>query len=216
MPHLRRLVRAARDAQRLDQDPLERLIAPRFRRGQRTAFRAASVARLVDAIRSAPCRWDARERDVAIVQFLFATGLRRAELARLRAGDIDFAARLCAVDGKTGHRRLPISALAIAAAQTLFRGCAPDETCVRSVRAIELAFARIVARTGIAVSPHRLRHGFASELAAAGVDPFVLRDLLGHRGIAASLHYVHLHGERSRAAVESIERALQGHIPSMP
>ncbi len=162
-------------------------------------------------------------RDRALLAVLYGTGIRVSECAGLREGDVDGAARLLRVIGKGGDERtLPLSPLvAQALAQyraargpalkgaPLFRGRA-GASLTRG-----LIYQRVRTLAGRAqlpkkVTPHLLRHTFATHLIRNGENLVTLRDLLGHRQITSTQVYLHLTAEDLRRAIDRhpIERLL--------
>jgi integrase/recombinase XerC len=144
-----------------------------------------------------------RARDVAILELLYATGLRVSELAGLDVEAIDREARTVRVLGKGRKERVvPYGG---AAAQALdaylgpraatrgavFVGARGGRLGVRSIRAI---VARAARAAGLArrVTPHTLRHTFATHLLDAGADLRVIQELLGHSRLSTTQRYTHV------------------------
>lgn len=146
------------------------------------------------------------------------TGLRRGELFALEWPNVDFAAKLLRVEGKTAKtfqtRELPLNAEVISVLRRWwmqngqpragFVFAAGDERLanLRKSFGVVLKAAGIKNTKAGRVSWHSLRHSFGSRLAAAGVDAATLRDLLGHRDLEVTNRYIHSDAERKRAAVE--------------
>lgn len=159
-----------------------------------------------------------RYRDVALLELLCGTGLRRVELARLQVSDLDTRHARLRVRGKGNrHHRLrgrvldlPGVGLRAALADYLnARQPERDEPLFASRRGGPLgpdAIWKIVTHyrhlAGITtpVSPRAVRHGFASALVARGADPLTLQTVMGHSTPATALqHYVTLSEEELRA-----------------
>jgi site-specific recombinase XerD len=154
-------------------------------------------------------------RDRALIAVLYGTGIRVSECAGLRQGSVDLKAMTIAVTGKGGHQRtLPIND-ATAAALRLYaqvRGSALPSApffVSRNHRPMSRGaiYERIRttarrARISKVVSPHRLRHTFATDLVRAGVGLVTIRDLLGHRLITSTQIYLHVTAQDLRAAAE--------------
>ena len=154
-------------------------------------------------------------RDRAILALLYGTGIRASECASLREGSVDLAALTITVTGKGGHQRtLPFNeeVAAVLKHYAAARGPAlPAAPFFRSRRGRALSRAAIYervrtsarrARLGKVVSPHRLRHTFATHLVRAGVGVVTIRDLLGHRQIASTQIYLHITAQDLRAAAD--------------
>ena len=154
----------------------------------------------------------------ALMELLYATGLRVSELVALPSSATRREARFLTVRGKGGHERMvPLTEKAIAAANLYFLaradGGARDSPWLfpsfsDSGHLTRQAFARdlkdLAALAGISstkVSPHVLRHAFASHLLQNGADLRVVQQLLGHADISTTQIYTHVLEERLRALV---------------
>lgn len=160
-------------------------------------------------------------RDRAILALLYGTGIRASECATLVEKDVDLAAGTICVTGKGGHQRtLPLNPKVaeslkayhqvradVPARGMFFRsrtGKAMSRGAIYERVRTHARRARIAKR----VSPHTLRHTFATHLVRAGVGLVTIRDLLGHRLITSTQIYLHVTAEdlRSAAASHPIER----------
>jgi len=143
------------------------------------------------------------ERDRAILETFYATGIRCAELRTLDLADIDRSSRTIRVLGKGGKERaVPIGDQALAAIDVylairgnrkgpLFVNRRGGRLTVRSIHRIVRARAR---GAGISrrVSPHTLRHTFATHLLDAGADLRFIQELLGHARLSTTQKYTHV------------------------
>jgi site-specific recombinase XerD len=154
-------------------------------------------------------------RDRAIMTILYGTGIRASECAGLTEADIDWQANTIHVVGKGGHERtvplneevahmLKVYRLArgaVKATDPFFRsregGALSRNAIYERVRTTGRK-ARIEQR----VSPHQLRHTFATHLIKAGVGLVTVRDLLGHRQITSTQIYIHLTAQDLRHAAQ--------------
>jgi integrase/recombinase XerC len=151
-------------------------------------------------------------RDRAIALGMLLGGLRAGEVRGLRLADVDLGLRRVRVTGKGGRERVvPVDRVFFTElAGYLHRerplGCATPECFVvlrgpTAGRPLTEAGLRKVFRTHRArsgatrVRPHRLRHTYGTELAAAGIDLLVLRELMGHASPETTAGYVHLSAE---------------------
>lgn len=151
-------------------------------------------------------------RDRAIALAMVLGGLRAAEVRGLRLADIDMGLRQVRVMGKGGRERtVPVDRVFFAELAAYLRaerphGCANPECFVvlrgpTAGRAMTEAGMRRIFRTHRArsgasrVRPHRLRHTYGTELATAGIDLLVLRELMGHASPETTAAYVHLSPE---------------------
>ena len=154
-------------------------------------------------------------RDRAILTLLYGTGIRASECSGLKEEDVDLDNGLVRVTGKGGHQRTVPFNVQVIRALRLYqqaRGeASPNSAFFRSRKGRAMSryavFERVrthARRAGIrkTVSPHRLRHTFATHLVKAGVNLVTIRDLLGHRQITSTQIYLHVTGEDLRAAAD--------------
>lgn len=181
---------------------------------------AAAHMAIADAPEKSPTRL-AAARIACLLELLYATGLRVSELVGLPKTAAKRAEPLILVRGKGGRERLvPISEPARRAI-TVFRGLLeaagqangpwlfPAES--QSGHLSRQVFARdlktVAARAGIGaarVSPHVLRHAFASHLLQNGADLRVVQELLGHADISTTQIYTHVLDARMKAMVRDL------------
>ena len=145
----------------------------------------------------------ARDRDIAILELLYATGLRVSELAGLDLDSIDRDARTVRVVGKGRKERIvPYGAAAARALDAYLgpRAAARGPVFVRArggrlgVRSIRAIVTRAAGAAGVTrrVTPHTLRHTFATHLLDAGADLRVIQELLGHSRLSTTQRYTHV------------------------
>jgi len=213
----------AQDGIRAD-DPTELLDGPRPAASLPKAIAEAEVTALIEAAAGLPGHRG--KQAVAALELLYCSGLRASELVALPAAALREDAPLIAVRGKGGKERLvPISHRARAAAvaaraalaetgarstqgpraqRWLFPARAASGHMTRQALGLLLKDAALAA--GIAparVSPHVLRHSFASHLLGHGADLRSLQLLLGHADIATTQIYTKVLEERLKALVET-------------
>jgi len=154
-------------------------------------------------------------RDRALLTLLYGTGIRASECSGLKEQDIHWEERTIQVTGKGGHERtVPLNeeVLHVLRQYRLARGGAKaHEPFFRSREGNALSRNAIYervrrhaqqARIAKRVSPHRLRHTFATHLVQEGVGLVTLRDLLGHRQITSTQIYIHLTAQDLRKAAD--------------
>ncbi len=171
----------------------------------------------VDRLLSAPSP-DTRlgRRDRAILETFYATGCRASEVAGLRTNDLDLTARTARCVGKGDkERRVPLGSRAIAALASYLEHDRPALAARRpgaesvfvsktglglSRGALWSVVKRHARAAGLAVdvSPHTLRHSFATHLLAGGADLRVVQELLGHASIATTQIYTRVELSRLR------------------
>jgi len=198
---------------RLARDPLALLSGPKLRRALPHVLGASEVERLLTA--PAGGGWRA-QRDRALLEVLYACGARISEAVGLRTGALEPALRVLTLSGKGGKTRVvPCGARAREALEAWLVGGRrerlrdPREEAVflsKSGRPLDrLTGWRIVKaaarRAGLAqeVSPHWLRHSFASHLLEGGADLRAVQEMLGHASIATTEIYTHLDAEHVRS-----------------
>ncbi|MBS0266548.1 MAG: tyrosine-type recombinase/integrase [Planctomycetes bacterium] len=153
-------------------------------------------------------------RDCALLTLLYGTGIRASELAALREADVDLTERTIRVTGKGGHQRvIPLNEQVVQVLKRYreSRGLlAPTAPFFRSRTKKAMSrgavYERVrrysqLARIPKRVSPHTLRHTFATHLVQADVNIVVIRDLLGHRQLASTQIYLHLTAHDLRTAI---------------
>lgn len=152
-------------------------------------------------------------RDRALLALLYGTGIRASECASLRNANVDLKQLTVTVTGKGGHERsIPLNEELAEVLRTYVeaRGAAPSQAPFfrsRFGRALSRVsvYERVRtwgqrSRLGIPLSPHRMRHTFATHLVRAGVGLVTIRDLLGHRLITSTQIYLHVTADDLRAA----------------
>jgi integrase/recombinase XerC len=157
-------------------------------------------------------------RDLAIMELLYATGIRVGELCALDLDEVDRSRRVVRVFGKgRKERSVPYGVPAAAALDTwlqtarpklvqpgsgpaLFLGARGGRIDQRTVR--RLVHARIDAVDAPDLSPHGLRHTAATHLLEGGADLRSVQEMLGHSSLATTQIYTHVSAERLRRAYE--------------
>ena len=166
------------------------------------------AARLIDSVNSDDV---AGLRDKAILETLYSTGLRVSELVSLNTDDIDFISGIIKVLGKGRKERLvPIGDRALQTirkylekrdknAKGLFLNLRGKRLTDRAIRQfIEKYIRRLSLREGI--SPHTLRHSFATHLLDRGADLRAVQELLGHKDLSTTQIYTHITTDRLKKA----------------
>jgi integrase/recombinase XerC len=201
-----------------EQDPGALLASPRPHQTLPAVLEAGEVRDLLDgtAARAADGS-PLRLRDVAVLELLYATGIRVGELTGLDVEHVDFERRVVRVLGKgRKERSVPFGLPAARALDAwldggrpelaragsgpaLFLGARGGRLDQRTVR--RLVHARIADVPGAPdVGPHGLRHSAATHLLEGGADLRSVQELLGHSSLATTQVYTHVTAERLRAA----------------
>jgi integrase/recombinase XerC len=156
-----------------------------------------------------------RLRDRAILELLYASGLRRAEIAALNLQDVDLERRMLRVVGKGDKERVALFNQSAADAMRAYLGLRPrtnDEAFFvgrggkrlgpRQVWAIFKVFADL---SGVAThaTPHVMRHSFATHLLENGADLTMIKELLGHESLATTGIYTNVSLEHMRQTYDA-------------
>jgi integrase/recombinase XerC len=142
-------------------------------------------------------------RDTAILELLYASGLRVSELVGLDRGDVDLMELTVRVVGKGRKERIvPFGAAAARALREYLAARGPDAGAVflnrrggrLTVRSVHTIVRRQASAAGIVrrVSPHTLRHTFATHLLDSGADLRMIQELLGHGRLSTTQRYTHV------------------------
>ncbi len=162
-------------------------------------------------------------RDRAILETLYSTGIRVSELVSINRGDIDEAGQAMIVRGKGKKERMvPLGSHALAAlahyvgilkidpraAKTTDEATAPlfinKHGGRLSTRSVRRKVSKYLAKAGLDpdISPHTLRHSFATHLLDNGADLRSVQELLGHQSLSTTQVYTHLTTQRMRDAYD--------------
>lgn len=224
---IRALFRVQLERGEVSHNPAELVAAPRRPRTLPRVLKRDEVSALLDRV---PATSALEQRDRALLELAYASGLRAEEIVTLDLGSIDFDAESVRVEGKGGKSRLvPVGEQALAAvALYLERG----RPALRSERAVATTLESeplFLSKTGRRLStsdvrrrlrtwtralqsqvpalaeahPHTLRHSFATHLLEGGADLRVIQELLGHSTISTTQVYTRVESTRLRAAYAS-------------
>jgi integrase/recombinase XerC len=158
-------------------------------------------------------------RDAAILEVIYSCGLRISELCQLCAGDVDWDNQVIRVRGKGKKERLaPVGVPALEAVRAYWRlrGYVPSEhmpvftglgtrVAPLTARIIQLRLKRYLLAAGLdsRLTPHKLRHSFATHLLDAGADLRSVQELLGHAHLVTTQVYTHLSTERLKKVYDT-------------
>lgn len=203
-------------------NPFAALRGPRKAKVLPKTLSAAEVRRFLkmpyNALRE--CRGDRYPalRDIAVFEFLYSTGCRISELVAVKWGDVDFSRGCLIVKGKGDKDRLVILGKMALSAMKELHGFIGSENMLLShdsaaaflsdrrdrisPRFVERRMKRYLAEAGLPVdlSPHKLRHSFATHLLDAGADLRSVQEMLGHSSLSTTQIYTHISVERLKDA----------------
>jgi integrase/recombinase XerD len=198
----------------LDRDPTETVTLPRVERYLPETLNEIQVQCLIESI-------DTKNllglRDRAIMELLYASGLRISELANARLENLNFEERILRVTGKGNKmRQVPVGRKACDALASYISTERPALVKRRSGseiflsnRGTKLTTARIwqivkahARHSGLEINiyPHLLRHSFATHLLSNGADLRIIQEMLGHADISTTQVYTHVDQQRLKAA----------------
>ncbi len=157
-------------------------------------------------------------RDAALLETIYSCGLRVSEVCGLLAQDINWNEQLIRVRGKgKKERQVPIGAPALEAIRAYWQKLAhppcgampvflahPGRLKPMSPRVVQLRLKRYLAAAGLDphLTPHKLRHSYATHLLDAGADLRSVQELLGHAHLVTTQVYTHLTTERLKRAYD--------------
>lgn len=185
---------------------------PKFLRGEEIeSLMSAPLAHAEDP--------DLAQRDIALLELLYASGMRAGELVKMNTADIDFAQAIARVVGKgdkervvllgskaseallaylaTGRKNLLVRGGPSTAEPALFLNRFGRRLSDRGVRKLFDKYCGL-ASVSLKITPHVLRHTFATHLLANGADLRFVQELLGHSSITTTQIYTHVTPERMK------------------
>ncbi|MFA6433420.1 MAG: site-specific tyrosine recombinase/integron integrase [Elusimicrobiales bacterium] len=201
----------------MEADPFDLITVPKKEKRLPKFLSEGEVGKLADynepdAVRRDEPAYRFAERDYAIFELLYSSGLRRSEAAGLNIGDIDFYGGFVRAMGKGSKERLvPVGDKALKAIR-VYLGTRPQPQAPamplflnhKNARLSDHGLALIVkrlarrARFARPVNPHSLRHSFATHLLDNGCDLKSVQEMLGHKNLQTTEIYTHVSLERLR------------------
>jgi site-specific recombinase XerD len=212
---LRAFYKFLHDRKKLKIDPLRQLQLPKLDKKLPLVLTRQQIEELLAAPMKVPKERAAPEwmplRDTAIMELFYSSGLRLSELAALDVDDVDLYTESVRVFGKGRKERVcPIGAPALDAIQK-YRSAANVHSGALfinklrkriSSHSIWLILKRYLRHTSIpiSISPHKLRHSFATHMLDRGADLRSVQALLGHASLSTTQIYTHVTVERLKKA----------------
>ena len=201
----------------MGKSPVAEVQMPKLERGLPVVLSLKQMEELLDMpLKSeAPTKgppW-LRYRDAAILELFYSSGLRISELLGLDVKDVNFIDEVVKVTGKGRKERMvPVGGAAMRAMQKYRQeAVVTNGPLFRSIRgtritqqAVDLMLKKYLKMSGIPfeVSPHKLRHSFATHLLDAGADLRSVQELLGHASLSTTQIYTHVTKERLKKAYD--------------
>ena len=201
---------------KIEVDPTERLVAPKQWQNIPKFLNREQIDKLLAAPDIAK---PTGVRDRAMLELLYATGLRVSELCAVRIADLQFDAGVLRTIGKGNKQRLtPVGKSALAAVREYLQAARPKLlsgraspflfVTARGGRLTRQAFWKLLLghgkRAGIfqGLTPHVIRHSFATHLLEGGADLRSVQTMLGHADISTTQIYTHVMRSRLRQTIE--------------
>jgi site-specific recombinase XerD len=211
---IRSLFRSLLEHGEVASNPADLLPAPRLPQTLPTTLKPADVAALLERI---PASTPLEQRDRALFELAYSSGLRAEELVDLDVTNIDFDAEQVRVEGKgaktrfvpAGEHALRSIAAYLERARPALAGADAESALFLSKSGRRLSTSdvrrrlRVWARhasTQTGVHPHALRHSFATHLLEGGADLRAIQEMLGHASISTTQVYTRVESARLRAA----------------
>lgn len=189
----------------LKRNPMQKVVVPKTGKRLPSTLVAAEFNHLLDQVSFSEDY--SGQRDKMMLELLYGTGIRRAELIGLRLSDVDLSAYLLRVHGKRNKERMiPLSTHLVQLIQhylrvraTTFGAAAPDRLFLTNQGKVlypKLVYNTVKRYLSMITSsekrgPHVLRHSFATHLSENGADLNAIKELLGHSNLAATQIYTH-------------------------
>ncbi|MFC1514480.1 site-specific tyrosine recombinase/integron integrase [Candidatus Omnitrophota bacterium] len=199
-------------------NPAEQVKMPRTQRKEPSYLTEQEYKRLLRAVRNNATRYY-KQRDMAIIMMFLGIGLRLNELVQLNIGDINFEDGTVKVTRKGNHERiLPASDDVMISIKRYIRtkkttsNKAPLFVSKRKQRISGGSVWHLVRKylkqaqiEKDKLSPHTLRHTFATTLLKQGQNIVIIKELLSHRNLRTTEKYLHINGEDLKTAVDKID-----------
>jgi integrase/recombinase XerC len=193
-------------------NPFENILTPKLGKRLPSFLYPEEVLKLLKAVN---LKHKNGPRDLAIIELIYASGMRVGEVAKLRTENIDLGSGEVLVQGKGDKERVvligshainSIKAYLVnrnkKADSQLFMGRAGTKLTSRSIERMIRKYAK---KAGLEkrVTPHTLRHSFATHLLGGGADLKVVQELLGHSSLSTTQIYTHITKEKLKSIYDN-------------
>jgi integrase/recombinase XerC len=189
-------------------NPFEHILTPKLGKRLPSFLYPEEVIKLLNAVK---LKHKNGPRDLAIIELIYASGMRVGEVAKLRADNVDLEGGEVLVQGKGDKERVVlIGSFAINSIKAyLANRNIKDESCLflgragskLTSRSIERMIRKYARKAGLEkrVTPHTLRHSFATHLLSGGADLKIVQELLGHSSLSTTQIYTHITKEKLKS-----------------
>ncbi|GBR74366.1 tyrosine recombinase XerC [Candidatus Termititenax aidoneus] len=192
-------------------DPWQKINSPKLEKNMPDFLTVAEIDQLLDAVKRGAAKLK-QIRDRAVYELLYASGIRVSELVNIQPADLDLAAGEIRIFGKGAKERIVLISpraarvlqdylqnvrpvLAKNKGTALFLNLKGGRLTQRSVERNLVQYAKL-AGLQKTVTPHTLRHSFATHLLEGGADLRVVQELLGHSSLSTTQVYTHITRDR--------------------
>lgn len=200
-------------------NPFEHILTPKLGKRLPSFLYPEEVVKLLNSVN---LKHKNGPRDLAIIELIYASGMRVGEVAKLIAGSVDLDSGEVLVQGKGDRERIVLIGSHATSSikkylearkdkdeKTLFLGRGGTKLTSRSIERMIKKYAR---KAGLLkrVTPHTLRHSFATHLLSGGADLKIVQELLGHSSLSTTQIYTHITKEKLKSIYDkSHPRAKQ-------
>ena len=182
-------------------DPWQKINSPKLDKNIPDFLTTAEIDKLLGAVAQS-----GNPRDIAMYELLYASGIRVSELVNIKIGDLDLDNAEIKIFGKGAKERIVlISPQSARLLREYLRSAAPLDLVFRiTPRSVERNLLRYVRLAGLTktVTPHTLRHSFATHLLEGGADLRTVQELLGHTSLSTTQVYTHITRDRIKKVFE--------------
>lgn len=202
---------------KIAQDPFQTLEVPRMSKTLPVFLEDSEMTKLFEVLNGEDPHF---HRDTAMIRLLYSTGLRVSELVQLNVSDLDAEKHEIRVMGKREKERIVMvgdqARRAVAHYLDLERNRYAKKAREKALflnqhgkrltsRSVQRLFERLSRLTGKTLTPHVLRHSFATTLLSNGADLRVVQELLGHASLQTTQIYTHVTLRKLREVIGNIE-----------
>jgi len=191
-------------------NPFEHILTPKLGKRLPSFLYPEEVVKLLDAVN---LKHKNGPRDLAILELIYASGMRVGEVSKLRADSVDLESGEVLVQGKGDRERIVLigshSISSLKKYLDVRKNLAVDEKILflgrggsrLTSRSIERMIRKYAKKAGISkrVTPHTLRHSFATHLLSGGADLKIVQELLGHSSLSTTQIYTHITKEKLKS-----------------
>jgi site-specific recombinase XerD len=178
-----------------------------------------SIQKLIATIKTKQTHKKYIDRDILLIELAYNSGLRREELANLKAGDILINEKALIVRKGKGakDRTVPLPSRVVKLLEQHIEHLNPDDS-IFNVKPVSISdkIRRIASKAGVKIHAHSLRHAYATRLLEKGANIKAVQELLGHSRIGTTEAYLSLLPKHLRETVDLLESANEKDSTTIP